>query len=132
MLLSLRFLLDVGNVNQFRFTQQIEFSADDSQNLYFQLVDLSVDRADESYNPPGRRYVPAATSTLSVEFLSVECQKVVIRSAVQPFTQDPSIWMVPILGSDPLQGTIIMKVKLQEPTRTLNFSSGKGIVLRIR
>ena len=131
MLMGIRFLTDVGSVNNFEFIQQLEINAGDTQNIYFQLVDLAVDRADDYFNPPGRRYMPALTSTLSVELLSVECQKQVIRSGVQPFTQDGSIWMVPILSTDPIQGTIQMKVRLVEPTRTLNFMS-KGSMLRVR
>lgn len=132
MLLSIRFLLDVGSVNIYSYTQQIEISAGDTQDLYFQIVDLSVDRAEQGFNPPGRRYMPAANSTLQLELLSVDCNKQVFRTATQPFPQDPSIWKVTILGTDPLQGTVVMKLKLQEPTRTLNISSGKGMFLRIQ
>jgi hypothetical protein len=131
MLMGIRALTDVGSVNNFEFVQQLEINTGDTQNLYIQLVDLAVDRADEGFNPPGRRYMPPLTSTLSVEFLSVECQKQVFRSGVQPFSQDASIWMIPILGTDPLMGTIQLKVKLVEPTRTLNFST-KGTMLRVR
>lgn len=132
MLLSIRFLLDVGSVNIYQYTSQVEFSAGDTQDLYFQIVDMAVDRADQGYSPPGRRYMPAANSTLVVEFLSVDCNKQVIRSATQPFPQDPSIWKVPILGTDPIKGTAMMKLKLIEPNRTLNITSGKGMVLRIQ
>lgn len=131
MLLGVRFLTDVGSVNNYEFIQQLEINAGDSQNIYLQLVDLAVDRSDEGYSPPGRRYMPALTATLSVELLSVECQKQVIRSGIQPFTQDASIWTIPILSSDPIRGTIQMKVRLVEPTRTLNFTS-KGAMLRVR
>ena len=132
MLLSILFLEDVGSVNNFDVTQQLELNSGDTQNIYFQLIDISVDRAEDGYNPPGRRYMPALTATLSVELLSVECNKQVIRAGVQPFPQDASIWMVPILGTDPLQGTIVMKVRLVEPTRTLNFVNGKGNLIRFR
>lgn len=132
MLMGIRFLTNVGNVNIFDFIQQLEITAGDTQAIYFQLIDLAVDRSDESFNPPGRRYMPAANSTLMVTLTSVECGKVVIRSATQPFTQDPSIWTFTILGSDPIQGTINMNLRLTEPTRTLNISNSKGNVIRIR
>jgi hypothetical protein len=132
MLLSIDFLVDVGGVNNYDYTTQLELNSGDTQTIYFQLTDLSIDKAENGYNPPGRRYMPALTSTLSVEFLSVECGKSVIRAGTQPFSQDGSIWAVPILGTDPLQGTIVMKVKLVEPTRTLNFVNGKGNLIRFR
>jgi len=132
MLMSIRFLTDVGGVNIFDYIEQLEITAGDTQAIYFQLVDLAIDRSSSGFNPPGRRYMPAANSTLTVNLLSVECSKQVVRSATQPFTQDPSIWTFTILGSDPLQGTINMNLRLTEPTRTLNISNAKGNVIRIR
>ena len=132
MLLSIRFITDVGGVNIFDFIQQLEITAGDTQDVYFQLVDLAIDRAENSFNPPGRRYMPAANATLAVTLISVECSKTVVRSATQPFIQDPSIWKFTILGSDPLQGTINMNLRLTEPTRVINISNGKGNVIRIR
>lgn len=132
MLMSIRFLTDVGSVNIYDYIEQLEITAGDSQSIYFQLVDLAIDRSSAGFNPPGRRYMPAATATLAVTLLSVECGKQVLRAAIQPYPQDPSIWMVPILGSDPLQGTINMNMRLTEPSRILNISNGKGNIIRIR
>ena len=132
MLLSTQWLIDVGSVNNFDISQQLEIGAGDTQDIYFQLIDISVNCPEDGFAPAGRRYMPAATSTVSVEMLSTECGKQIIRTATQPFPQDASIWKFSILGTDPLNGTIILKIKLVEPTRTLNANGGKGAVLRLR
>lgn len=133
MLLSVRFLNDVSSVNSWEAASAIEIYAGDAQSLYFQLIDASLDRSDQSFNPPGRRYMPPAGSTLQVTFLNVDDAKTVVRSASQPYAQDPSIWSVPILSTDPLAGTTAMNLVLTEPgPRKLNSKFAVGSMLRIR
>lgn len=133
MILSCRFLIDVAGVNTFQYIPQAEMYAGDSQNLYIQLTDASLDRAEQGFNPVGRRYCPPATSTLSVTFKNIDDAKVVVRAATQAYpTLDASIWFIPILSSDPLSGTITMGATLTEPGRTIGFSNSKGVLLRVR
>jgi len=133
MILSCRFLTDVAGVNTFQVIPQAEMYAGDSQNLYIQLIDESLDRPDQGFSPRGRRYCPPTSTSLSVTFKNVDNAKVVERTAVQAFpTLDASIWYIPILSSDPLAGTVSMAAALVEPGRTLHFAFAKGVVLRVR
>lgn len=130
--MSSRFLLDVNGVNSFEYSAQVEIASGDTQNVYFQLIDASLDRSEQGFNPPGRRYCPAATSTLAVTFVNTDSAKQFVRAATQPFAQDPSIWTVPILGTDPLLGTVNLKIILTEPSRQLSAVFMPGVVLRVR
>lgn len=106
-------LVDVSNVNDFRYATEIQSTAGDAVDLYFQLIDK--DKRPECQTK-GLRYVPPATSTLSVVFKNIDDSKVVTRFASQPFAQDPSIWKVSVLATDPVAGTVNMKFTLTEPS----------------
>jgi len=131
--LSCRFLTDVAGVNTFQYIAQAEMYQGDDQQLYIQLIDASLDRSEQTFNPPGRRYCPPAGTTLSVTLKNINDAKKVVRSAVQMFpTLDASIWRVPLLGTDPLSGTVMIDATLTEPSRTLHFINAKGVILRVR
>lgn len=132
MLLSVRFLIDVANVNSFEYTPQLEISSGDAQTVFFQLIDSSVDRPETGFSPSGRRYCPPAGSTLSVQMVNVDDAKQFTRYAVQPFSADTSIWSIPILSTDPLVGTTNLKMVLNEPNRRLNVNITPGVMLRVR
>jgi hypothetical protein len=150
MLLSCRFLVDVANVNNFEGATAVEINAGDTTTLYVQLMDLSVDRKEHGFNPPGRRYMPAASSTVSVTFTNTDTgpsqtisdtmgprlnpavPRNVVRAASQPFAQDGSIWSIPLLGSDPLFGTVNMTVTLTEPGSPPRVVSCKPMWLRVQ
>ncbi len=132
MLLSCRFLIDVANVNNFEQVASVELYSGDTQTVYFQLIDASLDRAEQMFNPAGRRYCPPATSTLQVTLVNVDDALKIVRTATQPYAQDPSIWSVPFLASDPLKGTAALNLVLTEPSRTLNARFAPGSVLRIK
>jgi hypothetical protein len=131
-------------VNSFESTAQLEMSVGDSQNMYFQLVDSSIDRTEQGFSPAGRRYMPPVGSTLAVTFVNVvggsNCGSGsgggfgggFVRYATQPFIQDASIWSVPILSTDPLVGTISLKMLLNEPNRRLSVTFTPGVMLRMR
>jgi hypothetical protein len=131
MLLSIRFLNDVSNVNSFEYASNVEFHAGDPQAISFQLIDASLDRPEQGFVPAGRRYMPPAASTLAVTFQNLDDAKRFTRAATQPFPLDPSIWQVPVLASDPLVGTVRLKMVLTEPDRTLNATLGPGLFLRV-
>jgi hypothetical protein len=137
MLLSARFLNDVVSVNSMEIANSLEMYAGDDQTFYFQIVDLSLDRAEQGFSPAGRRYMPPAGSTLVVTLMNVDDAKVVRRYASIPFAQDPSIWSIPLLASDPLRGTVNLRMELSQPapgpsTRILSFTSVPGVMLRVR
>lgn len=132
MLLSARFLIDVANVNSYEHASAVEFNEGDTQTIYLQLIDASVDRAEQGFSPAGRRYMPPADTTLRVQLLNIDDEKKITRFASQPFPEDPSIWAVSILPSDPLKGTVSMAFVLTEEDRTLNASLVPGLVLRVK
>ena len=118
MLLSARPLRDVADVNHFRIADQWQFSQGDSAPLYLQLIDKSLDLAEEGGKPPFRRYVPQAGSSLQITFESLDLAKRIIRYATQPFPQDGSIWKITLLPSDILRGTLTICLRLTEPSGT--------------
>lgn len=114
MLLSARMLSDVGGVNNFDVTDAVRFSVGDAPAVYFQLIDESLDRTSQGYNPPGRRYMPAALAELEVVLDNIDTAKVVTRDATQPFPLDPSIWMIQLMSTDQVAGTVNLRLKLTE------------------
>ncbi len=65
MLLSVRFLNDVSSANSYEIIDNPEFFAGDAQTIHIQLIDASLDREGQGFNPPGRRYLPPTSSTLT-------------------------------------------------------------------
>lgn len=117
MKLSLRMLDSVSGVNNFEFVNQVLMTEGDTPTLYFQLIDLAKDRADQGYDPAGRRYIPATGATVQVTLDHIDQARKVVRAAAQPFPQDPSIWSVAILPTDKLRGTVNVKLQLTEGTQ---------------
>lgn len=117
MLLSARILTDVTGVNSFGHAQQAVFTEGDGPNIYFQLIDQSLDRSEQGFNPPGRRYVPASGATLECILHNLDDAKKVQRFASQPFTQDPSIWVLTLLSTDKVRGTVDLLLTLTEGTK---------------
>lgn len=132
MKLGCRFLTSVADVNTFEVVSSLETSQGTTQNVYFQLIDAAVDRADQGFSPVGRRYCPAVGATLVVTFKNIDDAKVVTRPAVQAFpTSDASIWYIPVLASDPLAGTVVMQLTLTEGSVVSTLVAQKGVVLRL-
>jgi hypothetical protein len=114
MKLSAKVLGNVNDVNSWEYQNQAEFSEGDTTSLFLQLVDLSKDRADQGFNPSGRRYMPEAGALLTVVFDHIDDARKVTRPASQPFPEDPSIWEVAIMSTDTLRGTVNLKLSLNE------------------
>lgn len=131
MRLSLRFLNDVANANSFEYADSIEFQGGDNQTVYLQLVDASLDRLEQGFNPPGRRYTPSAGAMLSVTMVNLDDAKKVVRPASQPFPNDPSIWAMTVLPTDPIKGTVRLSMVLTETGRILHSSNVPGMFLRV-
>ena len=119
LVLSLTFLQDVGSVNAFSYVPALVLGAKSPGTLYFQLIDSSVSTPITSgsiiSSQAGRRFMPAVGATLSVTLNNLDDAKKVIRTATQPFSQDASIWSIPILGTDfPTGATVDVKITLNE------------------
>jgi hypothetical protein len=131
MLLSARFLADVSNVNSFHYTTSPKMAEGDAGSLYFQLVDAGRTCGDEDGEGPMFRYAPPASSTLTVTFGAIDDEKKVTRLASQPFPLDPSIWMVSILSTDGLKGTVPVSMVLNESGTIRNCTARMGLLLRV-
>lgn len=136
MRLSLRILENCSSVNSYRYAQQAEFTEGDAPvDVYFQLVDSTLDLPEQGFSPAGRRYVPADGSTLLVTLDAVDSARKITRPGTQAFPGDPSIWKIQVQAADGLRGTIHMKVQLTEGTKVtygylsaaLNISSMDGM-----
>jgi len=114
MLLSARMLDSVGSVNIFEYVDQVSFMEGDTVDLFFQLIDLSKDKAINQFKPAGRRYIPVAGATMSVVLDNIDDDIKVTRVATQPFAGDPSIWKVSVLASDKIRGTVALSITLTE------------------
>lgn len=115
MLLSARFLNQVSSVNDYDYTDNAQWTAGDVVSLYFQLVNLTLDRPAQGFFPSGRRYVPATGATLTVTLVNIDDAVQIVRSASQPFpTTDPSIWRLDVLASDTIRGTCDVVLALTE------------------
>lgn len=113
MQLSARLLNDVSGVNSFLYADYLGITESDTVTVYLQLVDLSV---ETQLSPAGRRYMPVASSTLSVVMRSNDTGAMVTKTATQPFLQDPSIWSFSLTTTETLPGTDSLKLTLSEPT----------------
>lgn len=118
MLLSADFLKDVCDVNSFEYASNMEWTENDVLTLTMQLMDASLDTASQGYFPPGRRYVPAAGSTLSVIIENIDDAKKITRLATQPYAQDGSVWQLQIFATDKIRGTPQIRLVLTEPSKT--------------
>jgi hypothetical protein len=112
---SVRPIVDVSSVNDFRYKTELQSIFGDPVDLYFQLFDEDKNLSTKSYESPGLRYIPQALSTLQVTFRNLDDTKNVVRYASQPFAQDLSIWKISVLATDPIRGTVNCKFVLTEP-----------------
>lgn len=117
MLLSAQMLKDVQSVNSFEPDSQLSWTEGDVVDIYFRLVDMTLDRADQGFSHPGRRYVPALGATLNVAIENVDDAKKISRLATQPFSNDGSIWKLSMLSTDTIRGTPQMRLTLTEGTK---------------
>lgn len=114
MLLSARPLKEVGNVNNWSYSSVIEFTKGDVLDVYFMLIDTTLDTGSENFIPPGRRYMPVAGATLTATVENLDTSQQITRVCVQPFTNDPSIWKISFFNSDNIEGTANLRLVLTE------------------
>jgi hypothetical protein len=107
-------LNNVASANAFAWADQVEFTQGDTVDIYFQLIDATLDKAVKGFKPGGRRYMPAAGATLSVKVDNIDDNIAITRSCSQPFVQDPSIWKLTVVGTDKIVGTCALVLTLNE------------------
>lgn len=112
MLLSAVLLENIGGVNTFTTSKQIQFTQGDSLSVYLQLVDLA----------KNLRYIPDENALLEVVLQNIDSAKQTIKPAIQPFSGDRSIWQFDILSSDNVSGGTSLLFTLNEGLKTTRGS----------
>jgi hypothetical protein len=127
MRLQVQVLTDVCSVNSFVYSTEAKWTTGDPVDVYVQLYDADKSLSQYGFYPAGLRYMPPATSTLQVTFQNIDDLKVVTRYATQPYAQDPSIWKISLLATDPISGTVNVKFVLTEPSGNATITKTTSI-----
>lgn len=114
MVLGVRFLKDVASINSYEYAEVGEFTEGDVVSVYFQLIDITLDKAIQGFNPAGRRVVPATGATLQCVVQNIDDAVKVTRFASNPFPDDRSIWKLDFFATDKCRGTSNLKLALTE------------------
>lgn len=108
-------LLDVNSVNSYETRGPVTWTQGDALYVYFRLLDSNLDRPEQGFSPSGRRYCPAASSTLSVQINSIDSTKTYTKTASQPYSVlDASIWRIQISATDLIVGSPDLLLTLTE------------------
>jgi len=121
MKLSAKFLKNVENVNSFQYVSQWDIAEGSIQTLYFQIVDKLKDDL---------RYMSQATvvDSVTVTFLSIDDNSEIVKTAVQPFADDKSIWYINLSATEvPNSGAV--KISITEDGVTKTFRVAQAIVV---
>lgn len=122
MLLSALMLNGLCDINHWEFVQTLETTQGSAPDIYFQLIDASVNKTKD---PLGRRYIAGAGATLQVVIQDIDTAVTVTKYATQPYADDKSIWKIsfnPVTDSVAiagLVGTYALKLLLTEPGTVL-------------
>ena len=110
MILGIRILENVTDVNHFKIVGNRRIVLGETNTIYIQLIDSA---QNEDGDPEGLRYIPQGTvNKVIIEFPSLNEANRFTRIATQPFSGDASIWSVDILSTDtPVSGNIIITVE---------------------
>jgi hypothetical protein len=101
-------------VNSYSYTPEYNWTEGDTLTVYFQIVDANLDTSNQGFNPPGRRYIPASGSTMTVSLENIDDAKVLSKSATNPFASDLSIWSFNVISTDAIRGAPQMRITLSE------------------
>jgi len=105
MRLGFQIISNVQNVNSFQTPESYTLYTGNPDTLYIQLVNLDQPNDCGGY----MRWIPLIADTLTVQFSSINCNKNLSKTGVQPFAADDrSIWSVPILAGDEISAQGIM------------------------
>ena len=116
MRLSAKPLKNVENLNTFQSSNEWIVRQDgnsgEEQSVYFQLVDLDKD---------GIRYIPAAGAVVVVTFPELDETTAAVKTAVNPFADDRSIFRIDLLTTDVIASGNV-KFQVTEGTKVKKFS----------
>lgn len=132
MILGARFLKDVASVNSYEIDDTAGFTEGDVVSVYFQLIDISLDKAIQGFQPAGRRYMPAVGATLQCVVQNIDDSIKVTRFATNPFPTDLSIWKLDFFATDKIRGTANLQMIVTEGTKVTRglVNSGFRIVTK--
>ena len=109
-----RLLEDVNSFNSFCEVEKFEHVNGNQEDIYFRLVQKKSTDCEECNS---LRYLPAAGSTITVEFDNIDQASVVSRAATQAYPNDDrSVWKVTVLAGEKISGA--MKIMLTEGGQT--------------
>lgn len=108
MKLGFKYLDQVADMNHYEVAEKREIVRGNADTLYLRLETIIDNKLRERGHEDTDvhrtvRYLPQAGATLTVNFINLDSSQNVTRVATNPFPQDTSIWMVPILPTDVLQ-----------------------------
>lgn len=121
MKLSAKLLKNVENVNNFQYADQWDIAEGSSYRLYFQLIDTLKD---------GLRYISQATliDAVTVTFLSIDTSTQIVKTAIQPYADDKSIWYIDLAVNEvPNPGAV--KFSITEDGSQRQFKVDQAIVV---
>jgi len=123
MRLDAQMLKNVVNVNQWEHANDVYIQEGQANDFYFQVMDRNKELAQDCY----MRYISQATvTTMTVTFSSIDDAKIITANAVQPFSDDKSIWKVSLTSSQtPNSGSI--QIKLTEDGVD-KFFNARGVI----
>ena len=121
MKLTVKFLKNVANVNNFQYASQWNISEGSSHTLYFQFVDKLKDDL---------RYMSQATIVdyVNITFLNIDEASEIIKEASQVFQDDKSIWSI-TLENDEVPNSGAIKVAISEDGQEKRFRVEQAIVV---
>lgn len=121
MKLSAKFLKNVSDVNNFQYADQWDIAEGSAQRLYFQIID----KLKEDL-----RYLSQATviDSVTVTFLDLDTDDEIIKTAVQPFADDKSIWYVD-LAADEVPNSGAVQFSITEDGVEKKFKVNQAIVV---
>lgn len=123
MRLSAQTLKNYQNINSFQRSSEWTIRLDETNSLYFQLIDLDQD---------GLRYIPTGPSpSLQVIFPAVNSANVITKNAIQINSAlDGSLWKVDLLDTEkPSSGNV--QFVLTEGGTTRRFVLLQGLVVEL-
>ena len=143
MRLSANLIVNYANINQFSYANQWQIRAGDTNTLYFQIVDLDQNINNMSGLNSGAQNLNGPSSSLrylvglgtqnqpyavQVKFPSIDDSKALVVQAVQASSNDSSVWMVSIAGTQCINsGNVIFTVFEGTSIRTFKLMNALAV-----
>jgi hypothetical protein len=123
MKLSVKFLKNVADINNFQYASEWYIAEGSIHRLYFQIVDELKD---------GLRYISQATviDAVTVTFLSIDDDTEIVKTATQAWSDDKSIWYIDLAVNEvPNSGAV--KFSITEDGVQSQFKVPQGIMVEL-